>query len=99
MPPPPPPLNYNTWLPGPYESGYDQFMTLHFRTPAVSGVYGLDSGNLTATPPVPAVQPYRMETAVATVMQYDGLTGQYIQLSQYDAHRVVVPLPVMPPAQ
>ncbi|HEX3863995.1 MAG TPA: hypothetical protein VHY35_20110 [Stellaceae bacterium] len=96
-PPPPPVVVYNPWLPDPRNTGYDRAMTLHYQSAPVSGVYGLDAG-LPPTPPVAGIHPYRMQ-AGAAVVQYDGLTGEYIPLSQYDAQRVVAagPLPVALP--
>ena len=96
LPPPPPPPYYNTLIPSPLDTAYDRAMVLHFRSPPVSGAYPLDPG-YPLTPPVLGVQPYRFP-AHGTVYQYDGLTGQYIALSLYDAARALPPPPPPQPA-
>ena len=92
--PPPAAITYNPMLPSPHDSAYDRAMVLHFRSPVVSGFYIPDPG-FAPTPPVRGVIPYRMP-AGATVMQYDGATGEYIALAQPDAQRVLAS--VAPPA-
>jgi hypothetical protein len=97
-PPPPPPLViYNPPIPSPYDSAYDRGMLLHYLSPPVSGIYGLDPG-LPTTPPIAGVQHYRLQVGEA-VVQYDGITGEYIPLAQIDARRVLAagPLPVLLP--
>jgi len=87
---------YNPWLPSAYTSDYDRIMVQHYQAPPVSGVYGIESG-LPPTPPAIPFRPYRMQ-ANGAVLQYDGLTGEYIPLAAVDAHRVVAaatPLPVL----
>jgi hypothetical protein len=97
MLPPPPPLSvYNPWLPSPYNSDYDRTMVQHFQAPPVSGIYGIESG-LPPTPPVIPFRPYRVQ-ANGAVLQYDGITGEYIPLAALDAYRVVAaatPVPVL----
>jgi hypothetical protein len=91
-PPPPPPLVvYNPILPSPYNPAYDRVMVQHFQAPPVSGIYGIDSG-LPPTPPVVGVLPYRVP-APGAVLQYDGLTGEYIPLAAPDAARVMAAAP------
>ena len=92
------PVYYNTGIPSPWDSAYDRAMTLHFRSPFVSGEIDPEPG-YPHTPPVLAVGPYRFQSGPA-VYQYDGITGQYIMLSQYDAHRVypvAMAAPSLPP--
>ncbi len=88
LPYPPPaavvPVYYNPPLPDPYDSAYDRAMTLHFRSPAVSGIQVLEPG-FPPTPPIVPYQWYRVQAAGGPVLQYDGLTGQYIPLAQSDA--------------
>jgi hypothetical protein len=88
------PADYDMPLPSPYDSAYDRAMTVHFRSPAVAGIYIADPG-YPLTPPVVGLYPYRYQSG-PTVFQYDGITGQYIALSQYDARRAlpVAPAPV-----
>jgi len=85
-PPPVAPVYYNTGIPSPWDSAYDRAMTLHFRSPFVSAIVDPEPG-YPHTPPVRAVAWYRFASGPA-VYQYDGITGQYIALSQYDAHRL-----------
>jgi hypothetical protein len=80
------PVYYNTGIPSPWDPAYDRAMTLHFRSPFVSAIVDPEPG-YPHTPPVRAVAWYRFASG-PTVYQYDGITGQYIALSQYDAHRV-----------
>jgi hypothetical protein len=80
-----PPVVYDPPIPSPWDTAYDRAMTLHFRSPEVSGTYSGEPG-LPHTPPVRGVQHYRVE-AGAAVLQYDGLTGRYIRLAQRDAQR------------
>ncbi len=84
---------YNPLLPSPGDSAYNRAMVLHFRNPAVTGIY-IDDPGYPATPPVVGIYPYRYQSG-ATVFQYDGITGQYIALSQYDARRDF-PVPPVP---
>jgi hypothetical protein len=95
LPPPPPLVVYNPWLPSTYNGAYDRVMVQHFQAPPVSGVYGLDS-EMPPTPPAAPFLPYRMQ-ARGAVVQYDGITGEYIPLSQRDAQRVLAaaPLPIL----
>jgi hypothetical protein len=95
LPPPPPLIVYNPWLPSTYNGAYDRVMVQHFQAPPVSGIYGIDS-EMPSTPPAAPFQPYRMQTSGA-IVQYDGITGEYIPLSQRDARRVLAaaPLPVL----
>jgi len=74
---------YNPLIPSPWDSAYDRVMTLHFRSPEVSGAYVGEPG-YPHTPPVRGGQPYRVQSGTA-VLQYDGMAGQYITLSQEDA--------------
>jgi hypothetical protein len=98
MLPPPPiaPIYYNTGIPSPSDSAYDRAMTLHFRSPFVTGVADPEPG-YPHTPPVRAVAWYRYPSGPA-VYQYDGITGEYIALSQYDAQRVFPVAAVAVPA-
>jgi hypothetical protein len=89
------PLPYNAPIPWPWDTAYDRGMTLHFRSPAVSGTWTGDPG-FTHTPPIVPVQWYR-EASGDAVLQYDGLTGQYIRLAQVDAMRAFPPAPSPPP--
>ena len=68
-------------------------MTLHFRSPAVSGSYLVELG-WPSTPPVLGIVPYRVRDERG-VHQYDGLIGAYVVLARSDASRAlaVVPLP------
>lgn len=86
VPPAVAPVYYNTGLPSPWDSAYDRAMTLHFRSPFVTAIVEPEPG-YPHTPPVRAAAWYRFASG-PTVYQYDGITGQYIALSQYDAHRV-----------
>jgi hypothetical protein len=97
---PPVPVYFNTEIPSTLNPGYDRAMVLLFRSPAVSGIYTDDPGYPT-TPVVAGIAPYQ-RTEGGVVFQYDGMTGQYIQLSQSDAARVPPPPPgsvPVPPAQ
>ncbi len=94
-PPPPPPPYYNPLLPSPLDSAYDRGMTLHFRSPPVTGIYTADPG-YPPTPPIAGVVAYRVP-AYLGVYQYDGLTGNYVRLAGYDAQRTGVPI-MAPPA-
>jgi hypothetical protein len=87
---------YSNGIPSAWDPGYDRWMVLHFRNPAVSGIPIAELG-YPPTPPVAEIEPYRYQ-AVGAVMQYDGLTGEYIQLSQFDAARAFPPQPPPPPA-
>ena len=86
LPPPVAPVYYNTGLPDHWDSAYDRAMTLHFRSPFVTAIVDPEPG-YPHTPPVRAAAWYRFASG-PTVYQYDGITGQYIALSQYDAYRV-----------
>ena len=90
---PEPPDYYNPLLPSPYDTAYDRAMTLHFRSPAVSGSYVAELG-WPPIPPVLGILPYRVRDE-RTVYQYDGLIGVYVVLARSDASRAraVVPLP------
>lgn len=90
------PLPYNAPIPSPWDTAYDRGMTLHFRSPAVSGTW-IDEPGLPHTPPIRPVQWYRVPYGVA-VLQYDGLTGEYITLAQADAVRALPPALPPPPA-
>jgi hypothetical protein len=91
-----PPI-YDPPIPSPYDTAYDRAMTLHFRSAEVSGTYTGEPG-YPHIPPVASVQPYRGFSG-ATVLQYDGLTGEYIALAQADARRFLAALgpPIAPP--
>jgi len=89
--PPPPP--YDPPIPSPWDSAYDRAMTLHLRSPSVTGSYRFEPG-YPPTPPVVGIQHYRVPAGNA-VFQYDDLTGQYIQLAQRDAQRAFPP-PAVP---
>jgi hypothetical protein len=86
LPPPPVAAYYNTGLPDPWDTAYDRAMTLHFRSPFVAGVVDPEPG-YPHTPPVRVAAWYRYASGPA-VYQYDGITGQYIAMSQYDAYRL-----------
>jgi hypothetical protein len=88
---PAPPPAYDPPIPSPWDPAYDRAMTLHFRSPEVSGTYTGEPG-FPHTPPVHGIQSYRVQTGAA-VLQYDGLTGQYIQLARVDALRAFPPAP------
>ena len=99
LPPPPvamlpPPLDYNPVLPSPWDSAYDRAMTLHFKSPYVSGFHYYETG-LPPTPPVAGIHPYRIQ-AGGVAFQYDGLTGQYVRLAPADATPIVAMLPPLP---
>jgi hypothetical protein len=85
VPPPVMPVYYNTGIPSPWDPAYDRAMTLHFRSPFVTAIVEPEPG-YPHTPPVRAVAWYRYGSG-STVYQYDGITGQYIALSQADAWR------------
>jgi hypothetical protein len=89
-----PPVIYDPPIPSPWDSAYDRAMVLHLRSPDVSGIYVAEPG-FPPTPPVRGIQHYRVQAGGA-VLQYDELTGQYIQLAQSDAQRAfpTVPGPV-----
>jgi hypothetical protein len=95
VPPPPPPLvfQYNAPIPSPWDSAYDRAMTVHYRSPAVTGVWGIEPG-LPPTPPVWGT-PYTY-AAGAAALQYDAMAGNYVALAQADIHRVPPP-PIPPP--
>ena len=80
---------YDPPIPSPWDSAYDRAMVLHFRSPAVSGYYRFEPG-YPPTPPVFGIQHYRVP-AGPVVFQYDGVTGEYIQLAQSDAQRAFPP--------
>jgi hypothetical protein len=86
MLPPVAAVYYNNGLPNPWDSAYDRAMTLHFRSPFVTAIVDPEPG-YPHTPPVRTAAWYRFGSG-PTVYQYDGITGQYIALSQYDAYRV-----------
>jgi hypothetical protein len=85
------PVYFAGMVPNTLNPGHDRAMVLLLRSPAVSGIYTDDPG-YPATPVV-AGAPYQRDTCCG-VFQYDGMTGQYIQLSQADAAH----LPPLPPA-
>jgi hypothetical protein len=95
MPPPEVVVAYNPLLPSPYDTAYDRAMVLHFRSLPVSGLYFPEPG-FAPTPPVRGIAPYRRRVD-GSVQQYDGLTGEYVTLSQYDAARALPPPPPPPP--
>ena len=102
LPAGPPPL-YDPPIPDPWDPAYDRAMTLHFRSPEVSGTYTGEPG-LPHTPPIHGIQSYRVQVG-GGVLQYDGLTGQYIKLARADAARAFPPVagaapvpPAAPPA-
>jgi len=95
VPPPVAPVYYNTGIPSPWDPAYDRGMTLHFRSPFVTAIVDPEPG-FPHTPPIHAVSWYRYASG-PTVYQYDGITGQYIALSQYDAHRVYPHVAAAPP--
>jgi hypothetical protein len=80
-----PPVIYDPPIPSPWDSAYDRAMVLHLRSPDVSGIYVAEPG-FPPTPPVRGIQHYRVQAGGA-ILQYDELTGQYIQLAQSDARR------------
>ncbi len=88
----PPP--YNAPIPSPWDTAYDRGMTLHFRSPEVSGTW-INEPEFPHTPPIVPVQWYRVPAPPA-VLQYDGLTGEYITLAQVDALRAFPPAPPPP---
>lgn len=88
--------NYNPLLPSAWDSAYDRAMTLHLRSPAVSGFVVAEPG-YPPTPPVAGIAPYRVP-AYAGVYQYDLIAGAYVRLAQSDAVRSGVPLPPPPAA-
>ena len=94
--PPVAPFYYNTGIPSPWDTAYDRAMTLHFRSPFVTAIVDPEPG-FPHTPPVRAVAWYRYASG-PTVYQYDGITGEYIPLSQYDARRVYPVVAAAPPA-
>ena len=82
---------YDPPLPSPWDTAYDRGMTLHFESAAVSRTYTGEPG----WPPLPAVRsvgPYRKQVG-SVVVQYDGITGEYIRLAQVDAVRAFPPVP------
>jgi hypothetical protein len=89
------PLLYNAPIPWPWDTAYDRGMVLHFRSAAVSGTWTGVPG-FPHTPPIVPVEWYREPTADAAVLQYDGLTGQYIRLAAADRLRAY-PAPGAPP--
>ena len=92
-----PPLRayYNPPIPSPWNPAYDRAMTLHFRSPPVTGEFLLDPG-WPPTPPVLGIQPFHL-AAHGQVYELDGLTGQYVALAPYDAARAF-PVAELPPA-
>jgi hypothetical protein len=84
---------YNPLLPVTTDPAYDRAMVLHYRSPAVSGVYIADPG-FPPTPPVNGVYPYRVQSG-PVVYEFDGMANGYVALSQYDSRRVgaVPPMP------
>jgi len=88
------PVYYNPALPSPYDSAYDRAMVLHFRSPPVSGFYRPEPG-YPATPPVPGIHYYRVQAG--PVFQYDGVTGEYIQLARSDPASLAAMAPPLPP--
>jgi hypothetical protein len=87
----PPPLivPYDPPIPAPWDSAYDRGMTLHFRSPVVSGSY-IGEPWWPHTPPIRPFTAYRLASG-GGVLQYDGLTGVYIPLAQVDARRFLPP--------
>jgi hypothetical protein len=105
------PFYYNPGIPSPYDTAYDRAMVLHFRSPPVSGFYRPEPG-FPPTPPVLGLHPYQIQTGQIqtgqiqtgqiqtgpVVLQYDGITGAYIQLAQDDpAHLRLIAVPPAPP--
>jgi hypothetical protein len=86
-----PPIYYDPPIPSPWDSAYDRAMVLHLRSPEVSGIYVSEPG-FPPTPPVRGIQHYRVQAGGA-VLQYDELTGQYIQLAQSGTQRAFAPAP------
>src|SRR5262245_24506803 len=58
------PVYYNTGIPGPWDPAYDRGMTLHFRSPFVSGIADPEPG-FPHTPPIRAVSWYRYASGPA----------------------------------
>lgn len=91
------PLPYNAPIPWPWDTAYDRGMTLHFRSAAVSGTW-TDEAGFPHTPPIVPVEWYREPAAAGGVLQYDGLTGEYIRLAAIDAvHALPYAGPGAPP--
>ena len=91
---------YDPPIPAPWDTAYDRAMTLHFRSPVVSGTWTGEPG-FAHTPAVFGIQAYRVPVGPA-VMQYDGLIGDYVPLAQADARRafpLIVPVPPAPIAR
>lgn len=89
--------NYNPLLPSALNTDYDRAMTLHLRSPAVSGFVIAEPG-YPPTPPVAGIAPYRVP-AYAGVYQYDVIAGAYVRLAQGDAVRSgALPPPAAPAA-
>lgn len=86
---------YNAPIPWPWDTAYDRGMTLHFRSAAVSGTWTGEPG-FPPTPPIVPVEWYREPAADGAVLQYDGLTGEYIRLAAVDGLRAR-PAPGAPP--
>src|SRR4029077_1747695 len=89
---------YDPPIPAVWDTAYDRAMTLHFRSPEVSGTW-VDEPGFPHTPAVHGIQAYRVQVGGA-VMQYDGLLGDYVPLAQADARRAFppgAPVPVAPP--
>jgi hypothetical protein len=87
---------YNAPIPWPWDTAYDRGMTVHFRSPEVSGTWTGDPG-FPPTPPIVPVEWYREPAAGGAVFQYDGLTGEYVRLAAVDAIRALPPAPPPPP--
>lgn len=85
------PVSYDPPIPSPWDTAYDRAMTLHFRSPEVSGIYVAEPG-FPPTPPVRGIQHYRVQAGGA-VFQYDGMADGYVQLAQRDAQRAFPTVP------
>lgn len=86
---------YNVLIPSTYDPAYDRVVVDHFRTPTVTGF----NEPWRPKPVWPGILPYRASVPDG-VLQYDGLTGEYIPLARADAVVVAaaaLPLPPPPP--
>ncbi|MBV9966618.1 MAG: hypothetical protein JO008_13085 [Alphaproteobacteria bacterium] len=96
---PPPPVAiverdlYNVLIPSTYDPAYDRVVVDHFRTPPVTGF----DEPWRPKPVWPGILPYRATAPEGGIVQYDGLTGEYIRLAAVDAGRVAAPMPLPPP--
>jgi hypothetical protein len=87
---------YDPPIPSPWDPAYDRAMTLHFRSPPVTGAFLIDPG-AAPTPPVVGIKPFHV-AGNGLIYELDGETGQYIALAPYDAARAypVAGLPAPP---